>query len=95
MVVGHVGISKAVVSSYSDLYSISPDVKEIHFRKFVSKNLLELVVEKFSNLERITMSESAYQRLNSNMLYIVEKNKLKIEVSTCIGRPSLLERSLL
>ncbi len=95
MVIGHIGISRAVISSYSDLYSISPEAREIHFRKFVSKNLLEKTIERFSKLERITMSESAFNRLNSDMLYIVEKNKLKIEVSSCIGRPSLLERGSL
>ena len=95
MIVGHVGISKAVVSSYSDLDQISSQAKEIHFRKFVSQPLLDKVLEQFSDLERITMSESAYKRMSPRMIYKVQESKLQIRVSSLIGRPSLLERNLI
>ncbi len=93
--VGPVGISKAVVSSYCDLDSISSKAKEIHFRKFISNPLLELVLQRFSDLECITMSESAYKRMNSKMIYKVKKSKLQIRVSRLIGRPNILERNSL
>jgi len=91
--VGPVGISKAVVSSYCDLDSISLKVEEIHFRKFISKPLLELVLQRFLDLKRITMSESAYKRMSPRMIYKVKKSKLQIRVSTLIGRPNILERN--
>ncbi len=83
-----------VISSYSDLYKISSNVKIIHFRKFISRKLLRIVIEKCPNLEIISISRYASKRLNSNISKIILSRKIELIVSFEIGRPNNLKQRL-
>jgi hypothetical protein len=85
---------RAVLSSYSDLYKISSNVKIIHFRKFISRKLLRIVIEKCPNLEIISISRYASKRLNSNISKIILSRKIELIVSFEIGRPNNLKQRL-
>jgi len=85
---------RAVISSYSDLSKLSSNVKIIHFRKFVSKKLLNLVLEKCPNLEIISLSGYASKRLNSNISKIILSMKIELVVSIELGRPNNLKQRL-
>ncbi len=75
-----------VISSYSDLSKISPCAKSVHFRKFVSKRLLSLVVQKCRNLQSVSVSKYAYRRL-------VFSHDVDVKISGRMpGRPSAIER---
>jgi hypothetical protein len=84
---------RAVLSSYSDISKISSNVKIIHFRKFVSKKVLNIVIKKCPKLKIISLSRYASKRLNSNLIEILYLNQISLEISKKdIGRPNLLER---
>ena len=82
---------RAVISSYSDLSRISSNVKIIHFRKFVSKRILNLILNKCPNLKKISLSNYASKRLNHKCMNILSENKIVIKISSNRGRPSILE----
>ena len=82
---------RAVLSSYSDVSKLSSDVKVVHFRKFVSKRILEMVMVKCSDLEEISLSKYASKRLNGKCLRLLSKNKVSVKISLIIGRPNVLE----
>ena len=85
MNVGHV-----VISSYSDLSKLSQKVKSVHFRKFVSRKLLEIILKQCPKLESISFSRYAHGRLHSDFL----KHKIiRVEISSkSPGRPNLVEK---
>lgn len=74
-----------VVSSYADIPKLSPDVSSVHFRKFVSKRLLRIVLKKCPNLKKISFSRYAYERLKN------EPESIPILISNGRGRPSIIE----
>ena len=82
---------RAVLSSYSDLYKISSNARIIHFRKFISKRLLKIILEKNSDLREISLSKYASKRLNNKCIEILSKNRIQIKVSLFRGRPNKLE----
>ena len=57
-------VKQLVISSYSDLDKASHSVRKIHFRKFVSKKLLEQLLLSCPELREVSFSRSAYSRLN-------------------------------
>ena len=80
------------VSSYSDLSKLSPFIKRIHFRKFLSKNLVRRVVQICLELESISISRYAFERCDPACIEMVEGIGLGIVVSKRgRGRPNLLE----
>ena len=76
-----------VIASYSDLSKLSPEIKSIHFRKFVSKKLLKIVAEKFPKLKIISVSKYAAKRLPSEA-----RSRFLIQISVRKGRPNILEK---
>ena len=76
-----------VVSSYSDLSKLSPKTKSVHLRKFVSKNLIKIILDRCPNLERLTFSRYSYRRFKSAKLKNIE---IKISEKSA-GRPNLVE----
>lgn len=85
---GLVNVKHVVISSYSDLSKLSSKIKLIHFRKFVSKKLLKIILNKCPRLERISLSRYAYKRFNSNLL---KSKNIEIRISKNVGRPNLVE----
>ena len=85
---------RAVLSSYSDVHNISSEVKVVHFRKFVSKRLLIIVLERCPKLQMISMSGYASKRLNSNIYNLMFNRNIELKISRYIGRPSNLEQRL-
>lgn len=83
-----------VISSYSDLSELSPKIKHIHFRKFVSKKILNEVRENCPNLDKISFSSSAAKRLQNYSFLIPAKAEIKI-LERKSGRPNLIESFLL
>ena len=81
-----------VISSYSDLDRISPMIKSIHFRKFLSKRLIKNVFKRCVKVKVISVSKYAYMRCDKNILGLIEKQGVKIIVRQNIGRPNILER---
>jgi hypothetical protein len=87
-----VSVKQVVVSSYSDLSKLSPEVKHVHFRKFISKKLLEEVLCKFKKVEKISISRYAFSRCSTKLIEIAN-NKLELEISErSVGRPNLIEK---
>lgn len=82
---------RAVLSSYSDLSKLSSKVKIIHFRKFVSKRMLIISLEKCPKLRIISASRYASKRLNSNILKLILNKQIELRVSQERGRPSILK----
>ena len=80
---------RAVLSSYSDISKVSPDIKIIHFRKFISKRFLVIVLERNPRIEIICLSKYASKRLNSKILSMISK-RIEIRVSSEKGRPNYL-----
>ena len=82
-------LGPAVISSYSDLSKLSQKVKSVHFRKFVSRKLLEIILEKCPRLESISLSKYAHGRLHFDFL---KYKRVKIIISgKSSGRPNLVE----
>ena len=76
-----------VISSYSDLSKLSPDMHYVHFRKFISKKLLDEVAKICPSLKRISVSRKASSRLKS-----IKNIRFKVIVSEKNrGRPNKLE----
>jgi len=84
---------RAVLSSYSDLSKLSSKVKIIHFRKFVSKKILILSLEKCPKLRMISASKYASKRLNSNILKLILNKQIELRISQERGRPNILKLS--
>ena len=83
------------ISSYSDLLKLSPRIKSVHFRKFVSRNILKKVLSVCLNLERISFSRYAFSRCDSNFIEELLEMGVSIGVSRRnAGRPNLIEKSL-
>jgi hypothetical protein len=69
-------------------------VEIVHFRKFVSRNLLNEIL-KLPNLRIISFSRYAYQRCNEEWIKKLGKGKVRIIVSKkSAGRPNLIEKML-
>ncbi|MBI2543043.1 MAG: hypothetical protein HYW24_02565 [Candidatus Aenigmarchaeota archaeon] len=82
-----------VVSSYSDLSRISPNIRKVHFRKFISKNLLKNLLLHCPELKRISVSNSASKRLNDKLVSYIAEKGIEIEYSkSASGRPNLLHK---
>jgi len=82
---------RAVLSSYSDLSKISSNVKIIHFRKFISKKLLKIILCEYPDLREISLSKYASKRLNNKCIEILSKSRIQIKISLVRGRPNELE----
>jgi len=68
-------------------------VKFVHFRKFVSRNILEKVLEICSDLEKISFSRYAFSRCDHDFIKELSQNGLDIDISKrSVGRPNLIER---
>ncbi len=82
-------VKYVVISSYFDLSKLSSEVKTIHFRKFVSRNLLKIVLDKCPRLKIISFSRYASRRLHSDFL---KSRNIEIKISRkSSGRPNLVE----
>ncbi|MEE9323095.1 MAG: hypothetical protein V3U72_00985 [Candidatus Aenigmarchaeota archaeon] len=80
------------VSSYSDLSKLSPSIRRVHFRKFLSKNLIERVFQICLELESISISRYAFRRCDPSCIEMLENIGLEVMVSKRgRGRPNLLE----
>jgi len=78
-----------VISSYSDLSKLHSKIKHVHFRKFISKKLLKIVVEKCPKLELISVSPYSYKRLKFDCMFPVGASKKSS------GRPSFIENKII
>ena len=83
---------KAVISSYSDLSKISSNIKIIHFRKFISRNILNIILERCQNLKIISISNYASKRINSNIEKIISNKNIELKISSERGRPNKLRK---
>ena len=93
MKVGQVSVKQVVISSYSDLSNLSPEVKHVHFRKFISKKILERVISKCSELEEISLSRYAYNRCASDFLNLLSQTNIEVKISAKgVGRPSIIDK---
>ncbi|MBS3052129.1 MAG: hypothetical protein J4428_02040 [Candidatus Aenigmarchaeota archaeon] len=82
------------ISSYSDLEKLSPNIKIVHFRKFLNKKLIEKVLLKCPNIKKISCSKSAFRR-NSGGFGFLEFSNIQLSVSEKDrGRPNLLEKMI-
>ena len=80
------------ISSYADLQKLSPEVKIVHFRKFVSKKLLESLSEICPKIRLILVSENVYSRNSA----IISSIPIKVRVlQRNSGRPNLVDNFLL
>lgn len=82
---------RAVISSYSDISKLSSDIKIIHFRKFISKKILKIVLNKCPDLKEISFSNYASKRLNKECKKLLSVNEIIIKISFSKGRPNALE----
>ena len=82
---------KAIVSSSGDLFSVSPKVSVIHFRKFLSKRLVFDLLKRCDKIERIIVSKSAYSRCDKECIEVLEARGINVLVSKNRGRPSCLD----
>jgi hypothetical protein len=82
---------RAVISSYSDLSRLSSSIKIIHFRKFISKRILKIILKRCPNLKEISLSNYASKRLNKECKKLLSVNEIIIKVSFSKGRPNALE----
>jgi hypothetical protein len=89
-----VNAKQLVISSYSDLSELSPKIKNIHFRKFVSKKMLNTIKESCPELDRISFSSSAAKRLQHCSSSLPTKAEIQI-LARKSGRPNLIESFLL
>jgi len=85
---------RAVISSYSDLLKLSSGIKIVHFRKFVSKRILKIVLEECSDLKVISLSKYASKRLNSNILKLILSKNIELIILFDKGRPNNLKQRL-
>lgn len=81
-----------VISSYYDLEKISPSVKKIHFRKFISKRAIFKILTICDNIEVISLSNYAYRRNIKDIMQLIEQKRINIIIRSSKGRPNLLER---
>jgi len=89
-----VNAKQLVISSYSDLSKLSPKIRHIHFRKFVSKKILDKIKKSCPELGKISFSSSAAKRLQSCSSSIPSGAKIQI-LERKSGRPNLIESFLL
>lgn len=87
-------VKQVSVSSYSDLQKLSPHAKSVHFRKFVSKKLLECVLSKCPNVKKISFSKTVFDK----NLVLLNSFKL-VEVQFTVsnrerGRPNIIEKMI-
>ena len=82
---------KAVISSSGDLFSISPQVSVVHFRKFLSKKLIFDLLERCDKIKKIIVSKSAYSRCDKKCIDVLEASGINVLVSKNRGRPSCLD----
>lgn len=84
---------QVVISSYSDLSKLAPNIRKVHFRKFISKKLLDKVLLQCPKMKNVSFSNYASKRLNDQLISFIIKKELKIEHSNSdVGRPNLLEK---
>lgn len=81
---------RAVLSSYSDLSKISSCIKIIHFRKFISKRILKIILESCPSLIVISISKYASKRLNPNILSLISDKRIELRICSERGRPNML-----
>ncbi len=82
---------KLVVSSYSDLSKLSSNIVCVHFRKFVSKRLLDKVLKSCPKLKKISLSMYAARRLDCFSSYLSGKGLLIEFSKRGSGRPNSIE----
>jgi Ran GTPase-activating protein (RanGAP) involved in mRNA processing and transport len=88
-----VNVKQLSISSYSDISKLSSETRTIHFRKFVSRKLLRIILKSCENLEKVSLSKYALQKCNPEIIDYLSKRGVAIQVSDRgIGRPSLLEK---
>jgi len=85
-----VNVKHVSISSYSDLSKLSSFVKIVHFRKFLNRNILQKVLDRCSNLEKISVSKYVFNRCDPDFIEKISKDGLNVERS--VGRPNLIER---
>ncbi len=84
-----------VLSSYADLSRISASIRKVHFRKFISRKLLDEILLYCPNLKEISVSGSAAKRVNDKLVsYIADKGLKVAYTDSSSGRPNLLMRRL-
>jgi len=81
---------RAVLSSYSDLSNISSSIRIIHFRKFISKRILKIILESCPSLIVISISKYASKRLNPNILNLISDKGIELRICSERGRPNML-----
>lgn len=81
---------RAVLSSYSDISKISSSIRIVHFRKFISKRMLDMILEICPSLIVISISKYASKRLNPNILNLISDKRIELRVCSERGRPTML-----
>ncbi|MEM7818800.1 MAG: hypothetical protein QW403_01480 [Candidatus Aenigmatarchaeota archaeon] len=69
-------------------------VSSLHFRKFLSKRMLEFILKNCKNIKIISMSRYAYERCDKKMIELIERQGIKLIVRQNLGRPSIIERRI-
>ncbi len=82
---------RIVISSYSDVRNLSPDVSVVHFRKFISEKLLTNVFKKSPRVKIICLSKYAAKR--SKQIISKIPKKIVVIISKEKGRPSSIEKN--
>lgn len=72
---------------------MSSEIKIIHFRKFVSRKMVNIILDSCINLKKVSLSRYASSKCSSEIIDYMSEKGLQIQVSNrSIGRPNLLER---
>ncbi len=83
------------ISGYKDLDRVNSSVKRIHFRKFVSRKLLKLVLELAPNVKSVSFSKYAISRAKEAELEYLRQRGVQVRVSGRVGRPNIIEMVVL
>ncbi|MBU5688001.1 MAG: hypothetical protein KQA41_01445 [Candidatus Aenigmarchaeota archaeon] len=84
-------VKQVSISSYSDISKLDDKTKIVHLRKFASKKLIKIIIQKCCNLQLITMPEKLYFKSRW-----IEKYGIAVSISKKgFGRQSMLEKMFL
>jgi hypothetical protein len=89
-----VNVKQLSISSYSDLSKLSSDVKIVHFRKFISRRMVDMILGSCRGIKKVSLSRYASEKCNSEIIDYLTDKGLQIHISNRgNGRPNLLERT--
>lgn len=60
----------------------------IHFRKFVSRRMVLMIMERCHSIREISFSCYASKRLRNDLISIMEDRNIELCVSRNVGRPA-------